>query len=298
MPQVGAMGARRGVLMTASAQRSKRTKDQPEPASGTKAFAFEERVPSSRQARKASNSEWAEIEAEVKSLRRKLNVDEEGRTVVEYDDVASEEEEPEGNQNEDSSDEDDKESEDENDPEEKGDQAAAATQSTASPEDKERDLVAERLDRIERGEDEPSGRAAASTGEASARVKKRGGRKDKDKKREKKRKKKEAEGGNDREEGDRPRPAKRKKDGKEPDPDRWAKMRLVGDEKPKQIDTTRIVIYHDFDNLIARRQEASRRLLAEHASSSGSQAPVNNDASDFRAQLARNMFDDDDDEEE
>jgi len=77
----------------------------------------------------------------------------------------------------------------------------------------------------------------------------------------------------------------KKRDDDDEENDRFKKMRLEGDEKPKRIDTTRIVTYRDYDSTGSR--PASAQVLA-----SGVQPA----AADFRAQLRRDLFDEEDDD--
>lgn len=76
---------------------------------------------------------------------------------------------------------------------------------------------------------------------------------------------------------------------KEEDAERWVKLRLDGEKKPKRIDATRIVYYHDFDTGNAMSEETRMQGGVEEgvaASTTG----------DFRAQMRANLFDEDDDE--
>lgn len=76
------------------------------------------------------------------------------------------------------------------------------------------------------------------------------------------------------------------------DPDRWLKMRLAGEEKPKKIDATRVVHYHDHD-MMALSKEASSSIAVAGDSSGGSQPAT---TVSYRARLRTDLFDSDDDE--
>lgn len=82
-------------------------------------------------------------------------------------------------------------------------------------------------------------------------------------------------------------PKKKKK--KEDDPDRWLKMRLEGEEKPKKIDATRVVHYHDFD----RDAVPSLGSSAGAAEQKPAAAPGG-----FRSMIRRDMFDGSDDDDD
>jgi len=80
-----------------------------------------------------------------------------------------------------------------------------------------------------------------------------------------------------------------KDDGEDKDDDRWVKMRLEGEEKPKRIDATRVVSYFDFDSaggLFPREQadDHERTVVAQ---------PAEN----FRATVRRDLWEDGDDSE-
>jgi len=80
----------------------------------------------------------------------------------------------------------------------------------------------------------------------------------------------------------------RKKRREEEDEERWMKLKLEGEEKPKRIDSTRLVSYFDFDAKAA----ASVVLPAASSSVDGTAVP------DFRASVVNLWADDSDDEEE
>mmetsp|Transcript_66638 Transcript_66638/g.104826 ORF Transcript_66638/g.104826 Transcript_66638/m.104826 type:complete len:251 (+) Transcript_66638:172-924(+) len=89
-------------------------------------------------------------------------------------------------------------------------------------------------------------------------------------------------------------PHKKKK--AEEDPDRWLKMRLEGEDKPKRIDATRIVHYHDYDVAAALASaSSSSNLLGSTEKSSESTGKAT--GSSYRAGLRRDLFDSDDDDD-
>ncbi|CAK0863670.1 unnamed protein product [Prorocentrum cordatum] len=69
------------------------------------------------------------------------------------------------------------------------------------------------------------------------------------------RKEKAGQDGEEGKEGEPKRPGKKRKEDK--DPDRWIKMQLQGEGKPKVIDATRVVSYFDFDSRGALFDRAS-----------------------------------------
>ncbi|CAE8593512.1 unnamed protein product [Polarella glacialis] len=93
----------------------------------------------------------------------------------------------------------------------------------------------------------------------------------------------------------------------ERDEERWVKLKLEGDQKPKRIDATRVVAYHDFDSAAAggdlesSRRESLRPLNEDEEEEELPQKalaappPV---AGNFRASLRTDLWDDDDDEED
>lgn len=89
-------------------------------------------------------------------------------------------------------------------------------------------------------------------------------------------------------EGEDGAPPKKKK---EEDPDRWLKMCLEGEDKPKKIDATRVVHYHDFDGGAA---EAISEAPSEAAATD--EKPVASGS--FRATLRRDLFDGSDSDED
>merc|ERR1712048_401665 len=80
------------------------------------------------------------------------------------------------------------------------------------------------------------------------------------------------------------------------DPDRWVKLRLDGEKKPKKIDATRIVSYYDFDNRTKTHQDVLDSLQ-DGVDADASAAPVSEASLDtgFRARL-RNLFEADEDD--
>jgi len=76
------------------------------------------------------------------------------------------------------------------------------------------------------------------------------------------------------------------------DPDRWLKMRLEGEEKPKKIDATRVVHYHDFDT---SDLSVSRAVPLEASTVVTDEKPTATPGS-FRSTLRRDLFDDSDDD--
>lgn len=89
-------------------------------------------------------------------------------------------------------------------------------------------------------------------------------------------------------------PSKKKKE--DEDPDRWLKMKLEGEEKPKRIDATRVVHYHDFDSIAAA---AARTSAVEASSAEGAEEKPVVKPGSFRSAIRRDLFDgsDDDDDE-
>mmetsp|Transcript_105410 Transcript_105410/g.183338 ORF Transcript_105410/g.183338 Transcript_105410/m.183338 type:complete len:252 (-) Transcript_105410:73-828(-) len=246
---------RRGVLMTATATQKKR---------GAWRIEEEVDVEGSDQGggneRKASQLEWEDLEREVQEERKRLRAAEDlasGRRgdVVGYDDVAGVED---SDQSPDGDDDDGGAESDDDEPD-----AATKQVHAQATEDQGPALP-------------PEGVTTAGTAGTEARTKKRGG--------QKKKNKKKAAGG----EQDGEPPKKKKKE--EEDPNRWLKMKLQGESKPKRIDATRVVHYHDFDGGGAAGAISSPRPPALQASSST--AP-----GDFRSTLRMDLFDDDDDDE-
>lgn len=203
--------------------------------------------------RKKSQLEWLELEREVQSDLRKKEFASGVRqsAVVAYDDVAGDEaDEEDGPPSAPSS------------PE-----AADAAEEAASPSGKGPADGDERV--------VPEG--VTTAGDQAKEPKKRGGKKETGAARRKRRH--EGEDG--------PPPKKKKED---EDPDRWLKMRLEGEEKPKRIDATRVVHYHDFDSSLAA-ESASASVEAPE------DKPVATPGS-FRASVRRDLFDGSDDDDE
>jgi len=205
------------------------------------------------ESRKASQREWMQLEQEVQNDLRKKDLASGIRhtAAVAYDDVADEVEEDDGPPDAPSS------------PE-----SAEATESTAAP---SKGTVDENGERVV-----PEG---VTTAGDQVKDKKRGG----EKRTGAARRKKKNEGGED------APPTKKKKE--DEDPDRWLKMRLEGEEKPKRIDATRIVHYHDFD------AKASDAAPLEDGSTVGLEEKPAAMPGSFRAHLRRDLFDGSDDDE-
>lgn len=102
------------------------------------------------------------------------------------------------------------------------------------------------------------------------------------------RKEKAAQDGEEPKDGEPRRPAKRRK--ADDDPDRWIKIQLHGEKKPKKIDATRVVSYFDHDS------RGSMFDRAEESLGSDSQG-MSSTGDSLRAQM-RSMFEDDDDDDE
>lgn len=242
---------RRGVLMTATATRQRG------------AWRIQEDVDvegldkEGGDDRKASQLEWDDLEREVKEERKRLRAAEDlasGRrgVLVGYDDVAGVED---------------------SDPSPDGDDDDGGAESSDDEPDASTKPVPAQAATGQEPALPPEGVTTAGT---EARTKKRGGQK-------KKNKKKAHEGEKDGEP-----PKKKKKE--EEDPNRWLKMKLEGESKPKRIDATRVVHYHDFDGGGDAGAVSSARPPALVASSSAA-------TGDFRSSLRMDLFDDDDDDE-
>lgn len=217
--------------------------------------------------RKASQLEWLALESEVKKDLRKKDFDSGIRhtALVNYDDVAGEE------------------SEDDSDGPPSAPSSPEAAP-TAAPADGEAALPSAPSAKGAVDEDGervvPQG--VTTAGDQANGPKKRGG--------EKKTgaaKKRRREGPLEGEDGD----GEKKKKKKEEDPDRWLKMRLEGEEKPKKIDATRVVHYHDFDS--SATSAASRAPLEPVANEKPMATPGS-----FRSTLRRDLFDGSDDEDD
>lgn len=195
--------------------------------------------------RKASQSEWAELERQVRSeLRMKEFASGMGRgEAVNYDDVAGDEAEIDG---------------------------PASAPSSPQAEEAEEDVD---------GKDAIVPEGVRTAGEQT-KDKKRGG----ERRTGAARRKKKGELG---EEGP---PPKRKK--VDEDPDRWLKMRLEGEEKPKRIDATRVVHYHDYDMVSALATTSSSSSVVQDTSGVAQKAA----GTSYRSGLRRDLFDSDDDD--
>lgn len=240
-------GSRRGVRMIA-ASRKRQWRDEEEDVDASDDSGDE---------RKASQLEWEAIAREVRTEKLRHQVLQSGsrEAVVDYDDVA-------------------------------GEHVEAARVPLATPESpRSEELVEERV-RAENDDEEdeakeertdvsPQEDSKASNDEPKQ--KKRGGKKESGA--AKRRQKQEAEG-EDGEAGPSKRDKKKKKGDEDKDPDRWLKLVLEGEAKPKRIDTTRLVHYHDFDSFSA----------AQVVEEAPEMRPGN-----FRSGVSANMFDDDDD---
>lgn len=203
----------------------------------------------------ASQLEWAELSREVAEERRKMRAAEAAATgrranIIEYDDLAGAEEdeadEPAGNK--------------------KQDDASAGTDG-----EREDDSPAGEAEVVDDPYLPPEG--VTTAGEAG-KQKKRGGLKKGSEKRK-------ARQDDDDDDG-----PVTKKPKKIEDPDRWIKLRLEGEEKPKRIDSTRIVNYYDFDGSVKVETDGAARL------SGGVPG-----GSNFRSQVRRDLFADDSDDE-
>lgn len=214
--------------------------------------------------KKASQREWQDLEKQVQKEARRQELDSgKGRApAAAYDDVA-----------------DDEPSEDEED--------ASAPSSPEAEDASDADAPAapfplRRKVPLDKDKDDdrvvPEG---VTTAGDQAKDKKRGGEK---KTGATRRKKKHA--------GEDGPPPKKKKDD---DPDRWLKMKLEGEEKPKKIDATRVVHYHDFDSSLqgplAESAEADSAVKSE-------EKPAVAPSGSFRASLRRDLFDGSDSDEE
>lgn len=305
---------RRGVQMTASARLPRGEKGRP--AWKDELSDDEGKGGGDEKKTTDSNLEWAELEKEVQQERRKIEFATGGRGrdgVVGYDDVASEEDDSD----------DDHSSDDGN---EKKLVAALDDQISAPPKPSEAlterlkslaSVVAAeaRADGVEAplstlGETDPELRpegaitAGQTTGEAPDKKragKKRSGASRRDERAAKKEGGEDAGGGAaSEEEGD---PAKKRKlndsgkgkgkgkDGKEKgkpyDPEKWVKLRLKGEEKPKKIDATRVVSYFDFDT---RATEQANVPVREHEAAT--------DSGNFRSRVRMDLYEDEDEEDE
>lgn len=247
----------RGVLMTATARKRGSWKEEPETN-----VADSDDEPEDE--RKASQNEWLSLEQEARAEIQKKEMEKGIRPEnAGYDDVASDWETDED-------DDDDRSASAPSSPEAADSSAAATAGEAAAGGEATGELV-------------PKG--VTTAGDQAKEPKKRGGER---KTGAERRKRKFVATGEDGE------PVKKKK--KEDDPDRWLKLRLHGEEKPKRIDATRVVHYHDFDS-----RAAARAAAAAAASSAGS-SKVAADTStptpgSFRASVRRDMFDGSDDDE-
>jgi len=231
--------------------------------------------------RKASQEEWECIQLEVQQEKKRRRLAEEfesGRrgAVIAYDDVADDEDESEKFSESEKSDEEDQPQDKETDASNLLLAGASTATASAVP------AAAASGNEVDQTPLPPE--EAVTAGTVDQKPKKRGG-----KKVPGSRKRKNLEG----EDGEgKTREHEHKKKNREEDPDRWVKLRLRGDDKPKRIDATRVVSYYDFDT--GGMQLADGVGDDDVALGSAPEAPTG----DFRAQLCRNMFDDDDEEDE
>lgn len=207
--------------------------------------------------RKASQSEWKELEREVRSeLRMKEFASGMGRgEAVNYDDVAGEEAEIDG---------------------------PPSAPSSPQGEEAEENGVPKTATA---GEDVVVPEGVRTAGDHS-KEKKRGGERKTGAARRK------IKGGG--ELGEEGPPHKKKKI--DEDPDRWLKMRLEGEEKPKRIDATRVVHYHDYDIASASASASSSSIAAPASAEAASGSTQKATRTSYRAGLRRDLFDSDDDD--
>mmetsp|Transcript_111310 Transcript_111310/g.315100 ORF Transcript_111310/g.315100 Transcript_111310/m.315100 type:complete len:263 (-) Transcript_111310:167-955(-) len=257
--------ARRGVLMTASSKRPPRPSWRDELPEEDDVAADED----GGTARKASQREWAALELEVQEERRRKHAAENfasGRrdTVVAYDDVVGEEEAE--------ADRPPHESNGRGKPAPDAPLQGGARNGAAGREDGAAPSASPAPapspgSPVEEGPSLPEGVITAGQ---DSRAKKRGGTK-----KTGSQKRKQARG--DKEEKD--------------DEERWLKLRLAGEKKPKRIDATRIVYYHDFD----RGDAMAEDVRPQGGTEEGATAPA---PGNFRAQLQGNLFEDEEDEDD
>lgn len=223
---------------------------------------------------KASHEEWAEIEREVAAERRKVRMADDaamGRRagVVGYDDVAGDDA--------------------------KVDEVLAAGHGIGKSKDNAADAEIEKDSQRETVAAQSISAAAsdvetlppegAITAGQRQHDKKRGGQKKTGSS-----KRRQGEEGQT-EDGKKDKKAKTKDD----DPDRWIKLRLQGEQKPKRIDATRIVYYHDFDGSVEVDQQVEARPRDVDADV-GSREVGPSGNGNFRASVRRDLFEEDSDD--
>lgn len=165
--------------------------------------------------------------------------------------------------------------------------AAASTEAPGAKDDEDDD------EDDDDEEERPDGVVTAGKVETEAKDRKRAGKKKtgSQKKREKAEREKVEQAGPG---------SKRKRADDEEEEDRWVKLKLEGDQKPKRIDATRVVAYHDFDNKRNILRPAAIDSLdgAEEepapAVPAGPAAPAGN----FRAMLRADLFAEESDEDD
>jgi len=287
-------GARRGVLMTATARKPRASwRDEEDDEDEISNLGSDDDVT----AAKASQLEWETITREVREERRKKHAETHFAhgnrdTVTGYDDVADDAVEPDEPVIPPREEEEEAEQPDDDPSEATGAREAAAprrAEEGGPEEDGERALP-------------PEGAITAGQNDDKSR-RTRGGKKKTGS--QKKRERAEAEGEDA--EG-KPKKRRRDRDGEEDDK-KWLKLKLEGEEKTKKIKAARIVHYHDYDSggalfgvdTPAQGAEASGAssstaqdvLASEPAAPAASAAPPGN----FRAGLRLDLWGDDDSEE-
>eukprot|EP00440_Ansanella_granifera_P008749 gb/GFBE01009480.1/.p1 GENE.gb/GFBE01009480.1/~~gb/GFBE01009480.1/.p1 ORF type:complete len:287 (+),score=86.22 gb/GFBE01009480.1/:1-861(+) len=216
---------RRGVLMTASAKPKRQVAEVDSDDGEAK-----ENVEKSRE---ASQKEWEELEREAKqTVRSRLAADafaqgQRDTVTASYDDVAEE-----GNA-------DGEESKLKSPSGGAASPDAAASTAATAKEDSEDEEDEKSEDEVRPEGVVTAGKVSREPGERKRAGKKKTG---SQKKREKAEKAdKDAAGAAEGSAG------KKRKRTEEEEEDRWVKLKLVGDQKPKRIDATRVVSYYDFD---------------------------------------------------
>eukprot|EP00933_Yihiella_yeosuensis_P028943 TRINITY_DN22705_c0_g1_i1.p1 TRINITY_DN22705_c0_g1~~TRINITY_DN22705_c0_g1_i1.p1 ORF type:complete len:274 (-),score=79.09 TRINITY_DN22705_c0_g1_i1:109-930(-) len=267
--------ARRGVLMTAS---SKKTQPKVAVADVDSDEGDEESLDKKRL---QSQKEWEEVEREVRQDRRRSNAEHEfsqGRrdNVAGYDDVAEE-----GN-----ADAADLKGKSEGDASPDADKVKHGPENNLNREEEEEDS--------EEGDVRPNGVVTAGSKVAGEKKhSKRGGQK---KSGAQRKAAKAAEGEKD---------SKKRKREEDNDDDRWVKLKLMGEQKPKRIDATRVVSYFDHDSdgrLFDRKHGAALGEGHEddeaHPASSSAASGAPTPAGNFRASLNMDIWGDDSDDSE
>ncbi|CAK9035307.1 unnamed protein product [Durusdinium trenchii] len=207
-----------------------------------------------------SQKEWEDLEQEAKQIVRLRVAAENGRQSAAYDDVAVAD-------------------------------AEVIDKAPTGPTDSSRITGPEKKDDIDKSdsdnEKEPTSphEEEGTTGQPKARARKRAGKKKSgaQKKREKVA----------REEGLDP------KRQKEEDDDRWLKLRLAGEEKPRRIDANRIVSYYDFDgrgNPIRKVPGVSFDTADDEEDFIPGDRLATNNSGNFRASLRGDLWAEDSDE--